>query len=1058
MSFTYDANSRSSLGLKSMKSILLAVLMVSMSLSVGLVQLNKAPWLVEDAESELEDINKPMHTTAPSITYSSSTLSLVKNTAMTPTTPTNSGGAFEPQTISSTQAMAQNMQSMALDSNGDSHISMYDYANGKVKYISDSSGSWVDISLVSTDDVGGHNSIAVDSNDAIHIAYFGYLNPSGTGVNNLMYSSCVSSCGTPSSWSTTIIDNSGDVGKWNSIAIDSNNNLHISYYDSANANKDLKYATCSSSCTTASSWSSITVDNVGDVGEYTSMAIDSNDDLHIIYSGAETTGLGSGNSNQEYATCSSVCTTVSSWTITSLNAPEDSIMENSLTIDSNDVLHVAFYDLDLRDLFYSMCASLCTSASSWSTTTIDSANDVGNSPSIGVDSNNVLHISYSANTPDYDMKYAKCISSCSSAPSWSVVTLYSSGHVGFENSLAVNLNDNSVHISFTSWTTSSIYYIDTDSFGYSVSPNLPSGLDLNWADGTISGTPTESSPSTTYTVTAKNSHGSDTTTLTILVPSTPSISYDWGTGSSTSVYSNNKITGHRHTCAILDSGLVSCWGRNSEGQLGNGGLSQLNSPTLTNSLGTGRTAVALSSGVSHTCAILDNGLVSCWGDGTNGRLGNGGTSQQTSPTLTSSLGTGRTAVAISSGMYHTCAILDNGEVSCWGSGGNGRLGNGDTSDKNTPTLTSSLGTGRTAIAIASGFAHTCAILDNGATSCWGVGSVGRLGNGGTSNQNLPTPTSSLGVGRTAVAISGGMFHTCVILDNGSVSCWGDGANGRLGNGGTSVQTSPILTSSLGTGRTAVAISAGGSHTCAILDNGATSCWGVGFNGQLGNGGTSNQNSPTLISNPGVSRTAVAVASGEYHTCAILDDASMKCWGTDSNGQLGNGATNVQQNSPFLVSGSHTWHSTTISGSSRTVYLVQNVAMSTLSPTLTGGTAPTSCTHTGLPNGLALSNSCVLSGTPATLGSTILSISPSNSAGTGIATSIIVNVNASGGSLIINSTSAEGGVGSAISNITMSYTHTASVQNWTSGVTNTTIQPVNTFDDISRHEMDSGLHG
>jgi hypothetical protein len=304
MSFTYDANSRSSLGLKSMKSILLAVLMVSMSLSVGLVQLNKAPWLVEDAESELEDINKPMHTTAPSITYSSSTLSLVKNTAMTPTTPTNSGGAFEPQTISSAQTMAQNMQSMALDSNGDSHISMYDYANGKVKYISDSSGSWVDISLVSTDDVGGHNSIAVDSNDAIHIAYFGYLNPSGTGVNNLMYSSCVSSCGTPSSWSTTIIDNSGDVGKWNSIAIDSNNNLHISYYDSANANKDLKYATCSSSCTTASSWSSITVDNVGDVGEYTSMAIDSNDDLHIIYSGAETTGLGSGNSNQEYATCS----------------------------------------------------------------------------------------------------------------------------------------------------------------------------------------------------------------------------------------------------------------------------------------------------------------------------------------------------------------------------------------------------------------------------------------------------------------------------------------------------------------------------------------------------------------------------------------------------------------------------------------------------------------------------------------------------------------------------------------------------------------------------------
>ena len=117
-------------GLKSMKSILLAVLMISMSLSVGLVELNKSPWLVEDAESELEDINKPMHTTAPSISYSPSTLSLVNNTAMTPTTPTNAGGDFTVGVAAHIGAtsgfdMYETFTSMGIDSNDDVHFSYH---------------------------------------------------------------------------------------------------------------------------------------------------------------------------------------------------------------------------------------------------------------------------------------------------------------------------------------------------------------------------------------------------------------------------------------------------------------------------------------------------------------------------------------------------------------------------------------------------------------------------------------------------------------------------------------------------------------------------------------------------------------------------------------------------------------------------------------------------------------------------------------------------------------------------------------------------------------------
>ena len=368
-----------------------------------------------------------------------------------------------------------------------------------------------------------------------------------------------------------------------------------------------------------------------------------------------------------------------------------------------------------------------------------------------------------------------------------------------------------------------------------------------------------------------------------------------------SIFTDTTLSsGGYHTCAILDNGTVSCWGEGNNGQLGNGGSSDKTTPTLTSSLGTGRTAVALSSGNSHTCAILDNGSVSCWGYGSSGQLGNGGTSTKTTPTLTSSLGTGRTAVALSSGGFHTCAILDNGAVSCWGSGTYGRLGNGGTSTKTTPTLTSSLGTGRTAVALSSGNYHTCAILDNGAVSCWGYGTNGRLGNGATSDKSTPTLTSSLGTGRTAVALSSGGYHTCAILDNGAVSCWGWGYYGQLGNGGTSDKSTPTLTSSLGTGRTAVALSSGSSHTCAILDNGAVSCWGSGFSGPLGNGGTSNKNSPTLTSNLGTGRTAVALSSGASHTCAILDNGSVSCWGYGSSGQLGNGGTS-NKNSPTPTS-------------------------------------------------------------------------------------------------------------------------------------------------------------
>ena len=359
-------------------------------------------------------------------------------------------------------------------------------------------------------------------------------------------------------------------------------------------------------------------------------------------------------------------------------------------------------------------------------------------------------------------------------------------------------------------------------------------------------------------------------------------------------------SGYRHTCAILDNGSVSCWGENSDGRLGDGMLTDRSTPTQTSSLGTGRTAVAISSGKYHTCALLDDGSVSCWGDNGNYQLGDGTTTDRNTPTQTSSLGTGRTAVAISSGDYHTCAILDDGSVSCWGYNNQGRLGDGTTTDRSTPTPTSSLGFGRTAVAISSAYQHTCIILDDGIVSCWGANGNGQLGDGTTTQKSTPTQTSSLGTGRTAVAISTGKSYTCAVLDDGTVSCWGYNGNGRLGDGTTTNRNTPTPTSSLGFGRTAVTISSGGSLTCALLDNGSVSCWGSNSLGELGDGTTTNRVTPAQTSSLGTGRTAVAISSGNYHTCAVLDNASVSCWGYNAYSQLGDGTT-TDRNTPTQTS-------------------------------------------------------------------------------------------------------------------------------------------------------------
>jgi len=379
-----------------------------------------------------------------------------------------------------------------------------------------------------------------------------------------------------------------------------------------------------------------------------------------------------------------------------------------------------------------------------------------------------------------------------------------------------------------------------------------------------------------------------------------------------------------HTCALLTGGSVRCWGASPDGQLGYGNQNTVGDDETPGSvgpvdLGAGHTATAIAAGDFHTCALLEDGTVRCWGFGNAGRLGYGNTDNIGDNETPSSvgrvkLGSGRTATAITAGGAHTCALLDDGNVRCWGYNANGQLGYGNTSNVGDATASTpdkvgpvDLGLGRKAVAISAGSRHTCAVLDNGSVRCWGHNSYGQLGNG-TKNQSpehgietdvgdneLPGSVApvDLGPGQKAVAVSAGGIHTCALLDDATVRCWGYGANGELGYGNRNTIVTPGMVGpvDVGPGRSVLAINAGAGDTCARLDDASVRCWGNFENGRLGYGNTGNigdDETPGSVGpvDLGSGRSALAVSLGQDHTCARLDDASVRCWGLGANGRLG----------------------------------------------------------------------------------------------------------------------------------------------------------------------------
>lgn len=316
----------------------------------------------------------------------------------------------------------------------------------------------------------------------------------------------------------------------------------------------------------------------------------------------------------------------------------------------------------------------------------------------------------------------------------------------------------------------------------------------------------------------------------------------------------------RHTCAVLTSGKVNCWGYNFWGQIGNNTTVNATVPAEVSGI---TNAIQVSAGLKASCAVLSSGKVKCWGDNGNGQLGvSSATLSSAVPVEVSGI---TNAIQVSVASWTSCAVLSSGGVKCWGHNGQGSLGNGTNgltlSDSFAPVSVSGI---TDAVQVSVGDYHVCAVLSSGKINCWGSGGYAQLGNGSNADSSVPVEVSGI---TNAVRVGSG-FATCAVLSSGKVNCWGGIAN---------YSNVPVEVSGI---TNAVDLSYGWSHLCAVLSSGKVNCWGNNDWRKLGLD-TDDRYRATPFEVPGIS-TAVRASVNYDTSCVLLSSGKANCWGSNGS--------------------------------------------------------------------------------------------------------------------------------------------------------------------------------
>jgi alpha-tubulin suppressor-like RCC1 family protein len=337
--------------------------------------------------------------------------------------------------------------------------------------------------------------------------------------------------------------------------------------------------------------------------------------------------------------------------------------------------------------------------------------------------------------------------------------------------------------------------------------------------------------------------------------------------------------GGDHTCGIRHDGKLYCWGDDSNGQVGDGNF--ISTHKTPGRIGTFEDWAEVSAGGAHTCGVRSNGKLYCWGADYVSQVGNGvdAGSDVLSPQR---IGDFEDWADVSAGRLHTCGVRENGKLYCWGYGAMGQLGY--VSGGGDPNVPSRVGSFEDWTTVSAGGDHTCGVRANGKLYCWGFDNAGQVGDGnGTTTTGPPTPRR-IGSFEDWSDVSAGGAHTCGIRHDGKLYCWGGDGSGEVGNGSPS---SPVdAPQRIGTFEDWSEVSAGGGHTCGVRRNGKLYCWGYDNKGQVGDGDAAFAAiTPRRI---GSFEDWATASAGSLHSCGVRENGKLYCWGNDDSGQVGDG--------------------------------------------------------------------------------------------------------------------------------------------------------------------------